>query len=75
MLQLLGKLAPGRWLLVEHPGSDTPEMQALGHLGYYHVAAERDGVTKVFTSEAVKQLIRRREIKLVSYADLDAQAK
>lgn len=75
MLQLLGKLAPGHWLLVEHPGSDTPEMQALGHLGYYHVAAERDAVTKVFTSDAVKQLIRQRGIKLVSYADLDAAAK
>ncbi len=57
------------WLFVEHPGLDTPEMRAIGHKGYEDVAADRDGVTKMFTSEKVKAVIKRRGIKLVSYAD------
>mgnify|MGYP006197414951 CR=1 FL=1 len=28
-------------LLIEHPGFDTPEARAIGHLGYYDVAADR----------------------------------
>jgi len=71
LLKLVQGLAPGRWLLVEHPGLDTPEMRALGHLGYYNVAAERDAVTKAFTSERVKQAIQTRGIKLMSYSDLE----
>jgi predicted glycoside hydrolase/deacetylase ChbG (UPF0249 family) len=66
----LETLEPGRWLLVEHPGFDTPEMQALGHLGYENVAADRDGVTKAFTSQKVKDVIQKRGIKLISYSDL-----
>lgn len=70
LVNLLEKLEPGRWLLVEHPGFDTPEMRALGHLGYEDVAADRQGVTHAFTSERVKALIRQRGIQLISYADL-----
>jgi len=61
---------PGLWLFVEHPGMDTPEMRAIGHQGYRHVAADRDAVTKTFTSEKVKQVIKSRRIKLLSYGDL-----
>lgn len=68
---LLERLTPGRWLLVEHPGQDTPEMRALGHRGYYHVAAERDAVTRAFTSPQVKAAVERRGIKLISYTDLN----
>jgi predicted glycoside hydrolase/deacetylase ChbG (UPF0249 family) len=70
LLKLLQGLGPGCWLLVEHPGLDTPEMRALGHLGYYHVAAERDAVTRAFTSEQVKRAIQTRGIKLIAYRDL-----
>ena len=66
---LLEKLEPGRWLLVEHPGFDTPEMRGLGHLGYYDVAADREGVTRAFTSDQAKAVIQRRAIRLISYAD------
>jgi predicted glycoside hydrolase/deacetylase ChbG (UPF0249 family) len=73
LADLIEKLKPGRWLLIEHPGFDTPEMRALGHLGYYSVAAERDAVTKAFTSELVKKVIQERGVRLISYGELRSQ--
>jgi predicted glycoside hydrolase/deacetylase ChbG (UPF0249 family) len=70
LVKLLEKLKPGLWLIVEHPGLDTPEMRAIGHQGYENVAADRVGVTKAFTAEKVKEVIRRRGIQLVSYGDV-----
>ena len=70
LVQAMDELAPGTWLLVEHPGLDTPEMRAIGHKGYEDVAKDRAGVTKAFTSNKVKQVIARRGIQLISYADL-----
>jgi predicted glycoside hydrolase/deacetylase ChbG (UPF0249 family) len=70
LVQLLEKLQPGLWLIVEHPGLDTPEMRAIGHQGYENVAADRAGVTEAFTSEKVTEAIRRRNIQLVSYGDV-----
>ncbi|UCG59246.1 MAG: polysaccharide deacetylase family protein [Phycisphaerales bacterium] len=70
LAKTLEKLEPGVWILVEHPGLDTPEMQVMGHIGYWNVAAHRDGVTKAFTSEKVKRVIESRGIKLVSYRDI-----
>ncbi|MBN2271833.1 MAG: polysaccharide deacetylase family protein [Sedimentisphaerales bacterium] len=70
LVKLLEELKPGTWILVEHPGLDTPEMRAMGHKGYWNVAKDRDGVTKAFTSEAVKEVIKKRKIKLMSYRDL-----
>ena len=69
LVQLLEKLEPGVWLIVEHPGLDTPEMRAIGHRGYENVAEDRAGVTAAFTSERVKEVIRRRNIQLVSYGE------
>ncbi len=73
LVLLLENLQPGLWLIVEHPGLDTPEMRAIGHRGYENVAADRDGVTRAFTSSKVKQVIRRRGIQLTSYGDLYAE--
>ena len=70
MVKIIEGLDPGLYLFVEHPGLDTPEMQALGHLGYRNVAADRDGVTRAFTSKNVKQAVRRKEVQLISYGDL-----
>lgn len=70
LLDILANLEPGDWLLIEHPGVDTPEMRAIGHKGYENVAADRAGVTAAFTSPKVKQAISNHDIKLVSYADL-----
>ena len=70
LVDLLEKLAPGQWLMVEHPAFDTAEMRNIGHKGYENVAADRAGVTRAFTSPAVKEVIARRQISLISYADL-----
>ena len=75
LVKILENLQPGVWILVEHPGLDTPEMRALGHIGYWHVAAHRDGVTKAFTSQKVKEVITRRNIQLLSYADMWGQLR
>jgi hypothetical protein len=69
LVKVLEDLQPGLWLLVEHPGLDTPEMQAIGHLGSGNVAASRNAVTKAFTSERVKGVAKKRAIRLLSYAD------
>ncbi|HYW80628.1 MAG TPA: hypothetical protein VE890_13675, partial [Thermoguttaceae bacterium] len=70
MVAILEGLTPGLWLFVEHPGMGTPEMRAIGHEGYRDVAADRDAVTKTFTSAKVKQVVKSRRIKLISYGDL-----
>lgn len=70
LVEIVENLKPGLWLLLEHPGMDTPEMRAMGHAGYEHVANDRDGVTKAFTSKKVKETIERTGIKLLSYREL-----
>jgi predicted glycoside hydrolase/deacetylase ChbG (UPF0249 family) len=66
----LEKLEPGTYVFVEHPGLDGPEMRAVGHKGYEEVAADRDAVTRVFTSPAVREAIRSKGIQLLSFKDL-----
>ncbi|MBP7050253.1 MAG: polysaccharide deacetylase family protein [Phycisphaerae bacterium] len=68
LVKALEGIGPGVWIVVEHPGLDTGEMQGIGHQGYWEVASHRDGVTKSFTSAKVKEVIQRRGIQLVSYA-------
>lgn len=72
MVELIERLKPGLWMLIEHPGLDTPEMRAIGHPGYENVAEDRYNVTKVFTSPKVKAAIERHGVELVSYADVIA---
>jgi len=69
LIQMLESLESGLYLLVEHPGLDTPEMHATGHTGYENVAAHRDAVTKAFTSKKVQKVIESKSIQLISYAD------
>ena len=70
LVKALEEVGPGVWIVVEHPGLDTAEMQAMGHKGYWEVASHRDGVTKAFCSPKVKEVIKRRGIQLVSYGDM-----
>ncbi len=74
-IDALEALKPGTYLFVEHPGLDTAEMRAIGHKGYYDVAADRDAVTEVFVSDKVERKIKELGIKLVSYADLKKTRK
>lgn len=70
LVDVLGKLGPGTWLLVEHPATDTPESRAMGHIGYTNVAEDRAGVLRALVSPRVKEVVARRGIKLISYKDL-----
>ena len=66
----LKALKPGYYLFVDHPSYDVAEMQAISHPGYENVASDREWVTRVFTSEEVKQTIEEKGIRLISYKDL-----
>lgn len=66
----LDNLKPGVYLFVEHPALNTPEMRHTGHVGYYHVATERQTVTDVFTNKEVAEAIKAKGIRLISYSDL-----
>lgn len=71
VIKMLGKLEKGKtYVFVEHPGFDNDELKAISHIGYENVAADRQGVTDLFTSDAVKAEIKRLGIQLISYKQL-----
>lgn len=65
MVRLAENLKPGTWLLVEHPGLDTPELRGISD----EIATSRAGVTRAWTSPKVREVITRRKVQLISYAD------
>lgn len=70
-ISMLNKLQPGNtYLFVEHPGLNTPELRAIYHIGYENVAADRQGVTDIWTDKEIMALIRQKGIQLISYKDL-----
>lgn len=70
-LKMLSKLEPGKtYLFVDHPGLDNEELRAIHHIGYENVAADRQGVTDVFTNDKVKAMIKERKIQLIGYREL-----
>jgi predicted glycoside hydrolase/deacetylase ChbG (UPF0249 family) len=74
----LKKLGPGLWLLVVHPGLDTPEARALVDAnpeGLKEVALHRDAVTNALTSRKIKKIIKKKNIQLTDYRKLQEQKK
>lgn len=70
-IKMLDKMETGKtYLFVEHPGFDNDELKAFHHIGYEDVAADRQGVTDLFTSEKVKAALKAKNIELISYKDL-----
>lgn len=70
-IRMLEKLENGKsYMFLDHPAYDNDEMQTVGHIGYEDVAVDRQGVTDLFTSEKVKQVIKQRNIKLITYNEL-----
>jgi predicted glycoside hydrolase/deacetylase ChbG (UPF0249 family) len=70
-INMLSKLEPGNtYWFIDHPGLENDELKAVYHIGYENVAADRQGVTDVFTSTEVKAFIKQKEIHLISYKDL-----
>lgn len=70
-LKMLDSLQPGQtYLFVDHPGLNTPELQGIHHIGYENVAEDRQGVTDLYTDKDVKEAIKKKGIRLISYKDL-----
>lgn len=70
-INMLNRLEPGKtyWFL-DHPGFDNDELRSVFHIGYETVAADRQGVTDLFTNEAIKAFIKEKGIQLISFKDL-----
>lgn len=70
-ISMLSKLENGKtYLFLDHPGLDDAELKAISHIGYENVAEDRQGVTDLFTSHKVKEAIKAKGIKLITYKDL-----
>jgi predicted glycoside hydrolase/deacetylase ChbG (UPF0249 family) len=71
-IAMLDTLQPGKtYLFVDHPAINSPELQAIHHIGYENVAEDRQGVVDVFTSDEIKKVIQEKGIQLISYKDLN----
>jgi len=73
LAEKLEQLGPGLWLLVVHPGLDTPEERALEDAnpeGLKNIALHRAAVTKALTSKKIKKIVRQRNIQLTDYRKL-----
>jgi predicted glycoside hydrolase/deacetylase ChbG (UPF0249 family) len=78
LVEELKKLGPGLWLLVVHPGTNTPEARALVDAnpdGLKEVAFHRAAVTDAITSKKVKKIVEKRNIQLTDYRKLQAQKR
>ncbi len=70
-MKMLESLETGKtYIFVDHPGLDVPEVQAIHHIGYENVAADRQGVTDIWTNPRVKTFIKTKGIQLIGYNDL-----
>jgi predicted glycoside hydrolase/deacetylase ChbG (UPF0249 family) len=67
LTKVLKGLAPGTWMIYDHPCTDTPELRAYGHPGYRHVAADRAATLQAWTSPVVMEVIKDRGIELTNY--------
>jgi predicted glycoside hydrolase/deacetylase ChbG (UPF0249 family) len=73
-LKMLSKLERDKtYLFVDHPGIDNEELRGIHHIGYENVAADRQGVTDLFTNKKVRERIKELGIELISYRDLIAR--
>jgi predicted glycoside hydrolase/deacetylase ChbG (UPF0249 family) len=76
LADMLEHLGPGLWLLIVHPGLDTPEERALEDAnpeGLKNIALNRAAVTRALTSKKVRKIVRQRNIQLTDYRKLFIQ--
>ena len=66
LLQILDALPDGTWELVCHPGYSDADLKAAGT----RLTQSREIELSVLTSQETRQALERRNIKLISYADL-----
>ena len=67
---LNGLEAGNTYCFLDHPGLDNLEMQAFYHKGYEDVAVDRQGVTDLFTSESIIDIIQKKGIVLTGYNEI-----
>lgn len=60
----------GNFIFLDHPVTHSPEVETVFHIGYEDVAADREGVLKLFLSDKVKKVISERNITLINYNEL-----
>lgn len=73
LVSFLEKITPGFWHIVLHPSFDYPEMEPM--YSYLYSGSEdrpynRIDHTRALTSEKVREIIHKRNIKLVSYREI-----
>lgn len=70
-IAMLDTLQSGKtYLFVDHSAINSPELQAIHHIGYENVAEDRQGVVDLFTSDEVKKVIQQKNIQIISYKEL-----
>ncbi|MDR3141022.1 MAG: ChbG/HpnK family deacetylase [Tannerellaceae bacterium] len=70
-IKRLNSLEDGHtYLFLDHPALAGAEIETIGHTGYEDVSSDRQGVADLFTGEKVKQAIKDRGVRLISYNDL-----
>ena len=57
------------YLFVDHPAYDNDEIRAVHHIGYEDVAADRQGVTDLFTDKTLKSFLKEINVEPISYTD------
>lgn len=65
LVKAIDGLTPGTWILVDHAADDTQEMRAIGHVGYEHVAADRDGNRAMWMHPSVREAVTKRGVTLI----------
>lgn len=75
LAERLREIGPGTWWMLDHAALDTEEIRAIGHLGYRGVAADRAANVAAWTSKEVKDVVRARKIRLMSWGDLLREQK
>lgn len=78
LLEKLMTARPGLYLLVVHPGLDTPEERALidsNPDGLPNVYKYRSAELRALLSPRVKKIITNKKIKLLNYRELRAQGR
>jgi predicted glycoside hydrolase/deacetylase ChbG (UPF0249 family) len=78
ILEKLKTARPGLYLMVVHPGLDTPEERAIVDTnpdGLKNVYLYRSAEVRAITSPRVKKLLAKKNIKLTNYRELRAQGR
>jgi predicted glycoside hydrolase/deacetylase ChbG (UPF0249 family) len=69
-VEVLENLGPGTYETYDHPGMIIEGEELAWHIGAEDDGYYRDAVTKALTDKRLQEVIKRRDIKLIGYKDL-----